>query len=290
MMSALTPPPSPLPGGDVFGNKFPVMDNGKAWVELLDMMPHPSLRSPDQHVVAAARVSYASESKGGAADKKLLFYLFKNQHTSPFEQVKFQFRLRAPLVTYWQWSRHRTWSFVSMNLQSGRYTSFEENEFYVPEPDAWRMQSKDNKQGSNAATLNVAEQSEIVKDLLARMGTNNKGADLHPYRHLENGDLSELLSWYCATGYTFYESALASGVAKELARLFIPAFGVYYTSVVSVDAHNLMHFLRLRRDAHAQYEIRAYADVIYEKIFKVVMPQTAEAFDRFEIIVKDRTE
>ena len=106
----------------LIGKRVEVLDKG--WIELQD-------------------VSFLGESKGTERDKKLLFYLMQHRHTSPFEMVEFKFRVRAPLVTYWQWARHRTWSY---NAQSGRYTAFEEDDFYVP--DAWRLQSADNKQAS----------------------------------------------------------------------------------------------------------------------------------------------
>src|SRR5258707_5668758 len=100
----------------------------------------------DLSIVNAARVSFLGESKGTEKDKKLLFYLLRNRHTSPFEMVEFKFRIRAPLVSFWQLVRHRT---LSLNLQSGRYTPFEENDFYVP--DVWRVSAKDNKKAREGA-------------------------------------------------------------------------------------------------------------------------------------------
>ncbi len=96
--------------------RVPVLDKG--WIELVDLMPHPQGGvSPDLAIVNAARTSFLGESKGEVADKKLLFYLMKHHHTTPFEMVEFKFRIYAPLITYWQWVRHRTWSF---NSSSGR--------------------------------------------------------------------------------------------------------------------------------------------------------------------------
>ncbi|HEC24354.1 MAG TPA: thymidylate synthase (FAD), partial [Chloroflexi bacterium] len=98
------------------------------------MLPHPSTgHSPDISIVNAARVSFLGHSKGDEQDKRLLFYLLKHRHTTPFEQVEFKFRVRAPVIVWWQWVRHRTWSY---NLQSGRYTPFQEDEFYIP--SLWR--------------------------------------------------------------------------------------------------------------------------------------------------------
>ncbi|MBZ0277854.1 MAG: FAD-dependent thymidylate synthase [Anaerolineae bacterium] len=230
----------------VIGKRIPVLDKG--WIELADMLPHPSTEiSGDLAIVNAARVSFMGESKGEAADKKLLFYLLRNHHTSPFEMVEFKFRVHAPLVTWWQWVRHRTWNF---NAQSGRYTPFEENDFYVPE--VWRLQAKSNKQASEGEL--DSEANQMLMDKLRA--------------HYEQG-------------YALYQEALQAGVAKEMARFFLPGFSVYYTWVAKIDAHNLMHFLRLRMAGDAQYEIRVYAQAIYEHFFKPTLPWTAEAFEQY---------
>lgn len=207
------------------------------WVELQDIM------GDDLAIVNAARVSYLGESKGEERDKKLLFYLMRNRHTSPFEQVEFKFRVKAPLVVWWQWVRHRTQSY---NLQSGRYTELKD-EFLVPE--IWRLQSKENKQGSDG---------ELMWNYSVAM--------------------TEKLKEHYRNSYRLYQEALSYGVAREQARLFLPGFAMYYTGIVKVDAHNLMHFLRLRLHPHAQEEIRKYAEAVY-KIFKGALPWTAEAFE-----------
>jgi thymidylate synthase (FAD) len=231
---------------ELIGTRISVLDKG--FVELVDLMPHPATGIPgDMAIVSAARVSFLGESKGEVADKKLLFYMLRNYHTSPFEQVQFKFRVRAPLVTWWQWVRHRTWS---MNAQSGRYTPFEEDDFYVP--DVWRKQSKSNKQAS---------EGELEQD--------------------ESDALTEKLLAFYNQGYDLYREALDAGVSKEMARLFLPGFSVYYTWVLSVDAHNLMHWIRLRMAPDAQYEIRVYAEAIYENFFKPALPWTAEAFETY---------
>lgn len=230
------------------GKRVEVLDKG--WIELVDMMPHPDTDiSGDLAIVNAARVSFLGESKGLERDKKLLFYLLRNHHTSPFEMVEFKFRVRAPLVTWWQWVRHRTWN---MNAQSGRYTPFEENDFYVP--DVWRRQSKDNKQASEG-----------------EVDTSS------------NVELTEKLIQHYEEGFRLYSEALETGVSKEMARLFLPGFSVYYTWVTKIDAHNLMRFLRLRMADDAQYEIRVYADTIYEHFFKDALPWTAEAFEEYAL-------
>lgn len=229
---------------ELIGKRINVLDKG--WVELLDMMPHPATGvSGDLAIVNAARVSFMGESKGAEKDKKLLMYLIKNRHTSPFEQVSFKFRIHAPVVTFWQWVRHRTWSF---NFSSGRYVEFDESDFYVP--DIWRKQSPSNKQAS-LGRLELDENQELTNELLA---------------HYDKS-------------YQLYQKALAMGVAREQARLFLPAWSNYYTCIGSIDAHNLMHFLSLRLPQEAQYEIRVYAEAIYEHFFKPALPWTAEAFE-----------
>lgn len=218
-----------------------VLDKG--WVELQQVM------GSDQDIVNAARVSFLGDSKGEESDKKLLFYLMRHKHTSPFEMVEFKFRMRAPLLTLWQLVRHRT---ASINMQSGRYTPFEENDFYTPNEFEWREQSISNKQGSEGL-LDPADGHDFTQYLIAHYNQS----------------------------YKLYEKALKAGIAKEQARLFLPGFAVYYTVVWKIDAHNLMHFLRLRRASEAQYEIRVYADAIYEQFFKPTLPWTAEAFELY---------
>lgn len=233
---------------NLIGSRVDVLDKG--WIELVDLMPHPEAQvAGDLAIVNAARVSFLGESKGQDRDKKLLFYLLRNRHTSPFEMVEFKFRCRAPLVTWWQWVRHRVWNY---NAQSGRYTPFEEDDFYVP--DVWRRQSKDNKQASEG----------YVSD-----------ADGTSLTH-------ELVSHY-ERSFELYNYALERGVSRELARLFLPGFSVYYTWVMKVDAHNLMHFLQLRMASDAQHEIRVYADAIFHHFFKPALPWTAEAFEEYAL-------
>ncbi len=231
---------------NLIGKRVPLLDKG--WLELIDMLPHPATGvSGDLAIVNAARVSFLGESKGDEKDKKLLFYLLRNRHTSPFEMVEFKFRVRAPLVTWWQWARHRVWNF---NAQSGRYTPFEENDFYVP--PVWRKQAASNKQASEGE-VDAETNALLTQRLLA---------------HYEQS-------------YALYEETLRAGVSKEMARFFLPGFNVYYTWVAKVDAHNLMHFLKLRMADDAQYEIRVYAQAIYQEFFKPALPWTAEAFEEY---------
>lgn len=230
---------------ELIGKQVPVLDQG--WIELQDLM------GDDLSIVNAARVSYLGESKGPDQDKKLLFYLLRNRHTTPFEQVEFKFRVRAPVMVWWQWARHRTWNF---NAQSGRYTAFAEDNYYFP--STWRRQAESNKQMSEGV-LSDAEGAELTASLAA---------------HYERS-------------FALYQRALQMGVARELARVFLPGFSLYYTWVAKTDAHNLMHFMDLRMGAHAQEEIRAYAKTIYQTFFRPALPWTAEAFEQY--VLKDTT-
>ena len=233
-----------MSGDSLIGKRIKVLDKG--YIELLDLMPHPdSGISGDLAIVNAARVSYLGESKGTERDRKLLFFLMRHRHTSPFEMVEFKFRCRAPLLTWWQWVRHRTWS---ANAQSGRYTPFEEHDFYVPE--VWRLQARSNRQASEGELDDVSA-TGLTRDLIA---------------HYENS-------------FRLYRQALDAGVSRELARVFLPGFSVYYTWVMKVDAHNLMHFMKLRMAEDAQHEIRVYARAILEHFFRPALPWTAEAFE-----------
>jgi thymidylate synthase (FAD) len=210
------------------------------------MLPHPGTGiTPEQAIVNAARVSFLGHSKGPEQDKKLLFYLLDHRHTTPFEQVEMKFRVRAPAVVWWQWVRHRTWHY---NFQSGRYLPFQAGDFYIPRQ--WRMQSPSNKQGSEGQI--APEDSERLHNQLAQTA---------------------------AAAYEAYEAALNMGVAKEQARLFLPAWCSYYIAVCKVDAWNLMHFLRLRTAPDAQWEIRQFALAV-QSIFNEFLPWTAEAFSR----------
>lgn len=236
--------------------------NGQGWIELQDAMPNPghystqgedpfNNRVMDQAVVAAARTSFLEETKGVEADDKLIRYMVREGHTSVHQQVFFKFRLQAPVLTLWQMLRHRTFSFWQVNSQSGRYVAFEENQFYVPEANEWRLQAASNKQGSDGL-LGVDEGDNLTAHLM------------------------EII----AKGYEWYDYALSVGVAKEQARIFLPAWASLYTWVVSMDCWTLMNFMRLRQDSHAQKEIRIYADAMYD-IFKLCMPVTAAAYDEY---------
>ena len=222
--------------------RLPVLDK-IGYVEILDTMP---AFDGDGAVVQAARVTHLQGSKGDEKDGRLLDYLMRNQHTSPFEMVEFKFRVKAPLVVFWQWVRHRTFQFQSINSQSGRYSEFSESEVY--QPYKWRKQSTSNHQGS----------SGLIDDNVSAV-------------------LDEMLADHYKLCFDRYTSALEAGVAKEMARLFLPAFAVYYTWLVKVDMHNLFAFLKLRLADDVQDEMYEYA----EAIFDLARPYAPKCFELF---------
>ncbi len=214
----------------------------KGFVELQDVMGN------DNAIVAAARVSYLGESKGEVQDKKLIDYLMRHEHTSPFEMVQFKLRVKCPLFIARQWQRHRTWHYMSVNEVSRRYTS-EEIDFYIPE--TWHVQHQSSKQCSDG----VAD-SELQEKLTQQL-----------QQHVEQA-------------MNLYQNLLEQGIAREQARMVLPQ-NMYTTFIANVNAHNLLHFLKLRLDSHAQYEIRVYAEAIYQHFVKSVLPWTAEAAEKY---------
>ncbi|BAC90262.1 FAD-dependent thymidylate synthase [Gloeobacter violaceus] len=222
-----------------------VLDQG--FIQLVDYMPsdYPfgqvveGATAGDIAIVAAARVSYGTVTKGTDADRKLIEFLLRHGHTSPLEMVEFKFIVKAPVVMWWQHVRHRI---QEMNFQSGRYTPYPENEFYLPEK--LRAQDKVNKQGS------------VLVDFLSS--------------DEERALLEELRAHYEA-GFSLYKKMLAKGVAKEMARLALPGWALYHTAYVKMNAHALMHYLAKRTEPDAQYEIRVYAQAM-ERIFAEKLP------------------
>ncbi|HOJ86282.1 MAG: FAD-dependent thymidylate synthase [Elusimicrobiales bacterium] len=199
----------------------------------------------DDMAVMAARVSFDMTLKGEERDRKLIEYLLKHEHFTPFEHCIFQFHIKCPIFVARQWMRHR-WG--SYNEVSARYTEVKD-EFYVPQK--FRIQDTKNKQGSlNSEKLN---NEKLLKDY------NDA---------IENS-------------YKVYESLLKEGVAREMARMVLPV-SQYTQFYWSINARSLLNFIKLRTDSHAQYEIREYAKVIAE-IFSKKMPWTWEYFNKIYV-------
>jgi thymidylate synthase (FAD) len=211
----------------------------KGFVRLVDYL------GADSRIVQAARVSYGKGTKTYREDKGLINYLLRNDHTSPFEQVVFTFHVKLPIFVARQWIRHRT---ARLNEISGRY-SVMKSEFYLPTSAGIAFQSENNKQGRADVEVPVALQKKVLTIL-----------DKHQ---------KEL--------YGAYKNLLENNIARELARINLP-LSLYTEWYWQIDLHNLFRFIKLRLDAHAQMEIRAYAEVL-SKIGRTVCPIAFDAFD-----------
>lgn len=211
----------------------------KGFVRLVDYL------GGDQRIVQAARVSYGAGTKSYRQDRGLIHYLLRNEHTSPFEQVILTFHCKMPIFVARQWVRHRT---ARLNEISGRY-SIMRDEFYVPEADQMRGQSADNKQARSDESLPDA----TVEAMLAEMEADQRQI------------------------YAHYEGMIEQGLAREIARANLP-LSMYTEWYWQIDLHNLFRFLHLRMDAHAQYEIRVFAEAMAQ-CAKAVAPLAYEAFE-----------
>lgn len=202
-----------------------VLDHG--FVRVVDYM------GDDAAICQAARVSYGRGTKSVQNDEGLIRYLMRHWHSTPFEMCEVKFHVKLPVFVARQWIRHRT---ANVNEYSARY-SILDREFYIPAPEHLAAQSRVNNQGRGEVLQ--GEEAQRVLNLLREDAMRS---------------------------YDHYEAMLAQddnqqGLARELARMNLPA-NIYTQWYWKVDLHNLLHFLRLRADAHAQYEIRAYADAM----------------------------
>lgn len=212
----------------------------KGFVRMVDYM------GSDERIVSSARVSYGTGTKTFRQDRGLIHYLLRNDHTSPFEQVVFTFHAKLPVFVARQWIRHRT---ARVNEISGRY-SVMKDEFYVPASEDVAYQSEDNKQGRSTEEAPEDVRREVIQALEA--------GQTHAYDD--------------------YRSLLDRNIARELSRINLP-LSLYTEWYWQIDLNNLFHFLRLRLDAHAQKEIRVYAEAIHG-LARTVCPIAFEAFDQ----------
>lgn len=228
---------------------FEVLDHG--FVRVIDYMGN------DSSVVQSARVSYGSGTKKVNADKALINYLMAHRHTTPFEMCEIKFHIKLPIFVARQWIRHRT---ASVNEYSARY-SIVEDEFYIPKASNLSSQSKINHQGRDEnKVLNHLEQKRVL-EILKKDSANA----YQNYLEMINQD---------SLGNIVDQSK--EGLARELARMNLP-LSCYTQWYWKVDLHNLLHFLNLRADSHAQYEIRVYAEIMLD-IVKKWVPHCYEAF------------
>ena len=213
----------------------------KGFVRLIDVM------GDDNAIVQAARVSYGSGTKKVHEDRGLIRYLMRHLHTTPFEMVEFKFHVKLPIFVARQWIRHRT---ANVNEYSGRYSEMKD-EFYVPDPEQVRAQSATNKQGRADESF-APEEAERIRTM---MRTTQESL------------------------YGEYQDLLETNLAREIARINLPVSN-YTEWYWKIDLHNLFHFLRLRIDAHAQYEIRVYGEAM-ASIVKAAVPLAYEAFEDY---------
>jgi thymidylate synthase (FAD) len=235
---------------EILYKDFPVLDHG--FVRVIDYMGN------DNAIVQAARVSYGRGTKKKTEDRGLIHYLLRHSHTTPFEMCEIKLHIKLPFFVARQWIRHRT---ANVNEYSARY-SIMDKEFYIPSPDHLAAQSLINRQG-RGKTLSP-ESSRYIMELL-------RGDAEQAYAHYE-----ELLN---EDGQGNIIDPTKECLTRELARINL-SLNFYTQMYWKIDLHNLMHFLNLRADSHAQYEIRLYAEVMLMLLERWV-PFTYEAFIQY---------
>ncbi len=232
---------------EILYQPLPVLDHG--FVRVIDYM------GDDGAVVQAARVSYGRGTRRVSEDRGLINYLMRHRHTTPFEMAEIKYHVKLPIFVARQWIRHRT---ASVNEYSARY-SILDNEFHIPAPENLAAQSAANRQGRG----DVLEGEEAAR-VFALLREDSARAYEH-YQEMLNEN---------AAGDTLDDSR--HGLARELARMNL-SLNFYTQWYWKINLHNLLHFLSLRADAHAQYEIRVYAEAMLQTLERWV-PFTHEAF------------
>lgn len=211
------------------------------FVRLVDVM------GDDYAITDSARTSYGSGTRHVSSERNLIRHLMRNKHTSPIEMVELKFHLKMPIFVMRQHVRHRT---ASLNEYSGRY-SVMSNEFYIPEAHRFNLQSITNKQGSSNSSLS----EDIVSSLQEQISKDN--------------DYS----------YEYYEYLLSTGLTRELARIQLPVSN--YTELYwKIDLKNFFHYVSLRDDKHAQYEIKVFAKAMFDLI-QPLFPFACEAYNDY---------
>jgi thymidylate synthase, flavin-dependent len=203
----------------------------------------------DSAVVQAARVSYGAGTKKVSDDRTLIRYLLRHRHTTPFEMAEIKLLVRVPMDCWRQWIRHRT---ANVNEYSTRY-SIAIDSLQTTAPDEWRTQAVSNRQGSDGT---------LPTEIGQRLSESEKA--------------------FQQAARDLYQERLEAGVARELARKDLPLC-TYTEAYWKIDLHNLLHFLALRMDSHAQMEIREYARTIGEKIVAPLFPVVWEAFQDYRL-------
>lgn len=236
-------------------SKRPVSEGAERWLEVaIPCLNHGFVRlvdymGNDGAVVQAARVSYGQGTKSVNEDNGLIRYLRRHAHTTPFEMIELKFHVKLPIFVARQWIRHRT---ANVNEYSGRYSEMLD-EFFVPDASTLGKQSKGNKQGRSESLSE--EQAEFVLKTLKEDSRRS---------------------------YDHYKEFLDMGLARELARISL-SLANYTQWYWKIDLHNLFHFLKLRLDPHAQYEIRIFGEAI-AKIVKDAFPICFGAFEDYQLL------
>jgi len=229
---------------------FPVLDHG--FIRVVDYM------GDDQAVVQAARVSYGKGTTRVSEDRGLIRYLMRHRHSTPFEMCEIKLHVKLPMFIARQWIRHRT---ASINEYSARYSVLDK-EFYIPDAKNLAVQSVSNRQG-RGEVLSEKNSNEAL-EMLKKDAENCFDTYEYLLNEKSNGDIID---------------NNRDGLARELARINL-TLNTYTQWYWKTNLHNLMNFISLRADSHAQYEIRVYADIIYD-IMKAWVPITAEAFGSY---------
>ena len=237
---------------DVLYEAFPVLDHG--FVRVVDYM------GDDTSIVQSARVSYGKGTKQVSTDEGLIRYLMRHWHSTPFEMCEIKYHVKLPIFIARQWIRHRT---ANVNEYSARY-SILDKEFYLPKAENLAAQSKSNRQGRGE--ILEGEKAKKVLNLLK----NDAERTYQNYETMLNEKYD---------GSTIDKNSV--GLARELARMNL-TLNTYTQWYWKTDLLNLMNFLRLRADKHAQYEIRAYADIMLS-ILKKWVPITYGAFIDYRV-------
>ena len=230
---------------EILGIPFKVLDDG--FIRVIDYL------GSDQAIVQAARVSYGKGTKKVSQDRGLIRYLLRHRHTTPFEMCEIKLHLRIPMDAWRQWIRHRT---ANVNEYSTRYSLAIESA-QTTDPEEWRTQSSDNKQGSDGF---------FDPKIGEEMSTDEK------YIHDKTREI--------------YTKRIDMGMAREQARKDLP-LSTYTEAYWKIDLHNLLHFLELRMEKNAQLEIREYANIIGREIVKRWVPTAWEAFEEYALSSKE---
>lgn len=258
---------------EILGVPLPVLDHG--FVRVIDYM------GDDAAIVQAARVSYGKGTKKPSSDRALIRYLMRHRHTSPFEMCEIKLHVKLPIFVARQWIRHRT---ANVNEYSARYSVLD-REFYLPDRELLQLVRIERKSTVEQTQLFALPEPE-VHDIAAQSTTNKQGREGALAAEVA-AEVIRRMKRAAETDFTLYERLLGEGgegiegfgIARELARLVLP-LSTYTQWYWKIDLHNLLHFLELRADPHAQAEIRAYAEVLLD-VVKRWVPLAYEAFEDY---------